>query len=106
MNALGSSASAVVNDTSQTVETTSAALTTGANNVSFAGNSSNSSVDGSECSLWRSFESGSEHMLEEPLEWVGDLYDLRDSDETIPRYIRSLRHEDETLSDAAHRLSK
>ena len=61
--------------------------------------------DGSECSRWRAFESGSEHTLDEPLEWVGDLYDLRDSDETIPRYIRSLQQEGETLNQAAHRLS-
>ena len=47
----------------------------------------------------------SEHTLDEPLEWVGDLYDLRDSDETIPRYIRSLQQEGETLNEAAHRLS-
>ena len=62
--------------------------------------------DGSECSLWRAFESGSEHTLDEPLEWVGDLYDLRDSDETIARYIRSLQQEGETLNEVAHRLSK
>ncbi|MED5291053.1 MAG: CoA-binding protein, partial [Candidatus Thermoplasmatota archaeon] len=61
--------------------------------------------DGSECSRWRAFESGSEHMLDEPLEWVGDLYDLRDSDETIPHYIRSLQQEGETLNETAHRLS-
>ena len=61
--------------------------------------------DGSECSIWRAFESGSEHSLDEPLEWVGDLYDLRDSDETIARYIRSLRQENETLEAAAYRLS-
>ncbi|CAI8347845.1 MAG: hypothetical protein CMA41_02880 [Euryarchaeota archaeon] len=62
--------------------------------------------DGSECSLWRAFEYESDHVLNEPLEWVGDLYDLRDSDETIARYIRSLCQEDETLEQAAHRLSK
>lgn len=61
--------------------------------------------DGSECSRWRAFESGSEHTLDEPLEWVGDLYDLRDSDEVIPRYIRSLQQEGETLNETAHRLS-
>ena len=61
--------------------------------------------DGSECSRWRAFEPGSEHTLDEPLEWVGDLYDLRDSDETIPRYIRSLQQEGETLNETAHRLS-
>ncbi len=62
--------------------------------------------DGSECSLWRAFESGLDHTRDEPLEWVGDLYDLEDSDETIARYVRSLRHENETLLDAAYRLSK
>ena len=62
--------------------------------------------DGSECSLWRAFEYESNHVLNEPLEWVGDLYDLRDSDETIARYIRSLCQDDETLEQAAHRLSK
>ena len=56
--------------------------------------------------LWRAFESGSEYTLDEPLEWVGDLYDLRDSDETIARYIRSLQKEGETLNEAALRLSK
>ena len=61
--------------------------------------------DGSECSRWRAFESGSEHTLDEPLESVGDLYDLRDSNETIPRYIRSLQQEGETLNETAHRLS-
>ena len=62
--------------------------------------------DGSECSLWRAFESGYDHARDEPLEWVGDLYDLEDSDETIARYVRSLRQENETLLDAAYRLSK
>ena len=62
--------------------------------------------DGSECSLWRAFESGLDHTRDEPLEWVGDLYDLEDSDETIARYVRSLRQENETLLDAAYRLSR
>ena len=62
--------------------------------------------DGSECSLWRAFESGLDHARDEPLEWVGDLYDLEDSNETIARYVRSLRQENETLLDAAYRLSK
>jgi predicted CoA-binding protein len=62
--------------------------------------------DGSECSLWRRFNSGASHTLDEPLEWVGDLYDLEGSDETIARYIRSLRQENETLEQAATRLSK
>ena len=62
--------------------------------------------DGSECSLWRRFDFGSEHTLNEPLEWVGDLYDLERSDETIARYIRSLCQEGELLEQAATRLSK
>ena len=62
--------------------------------------------DGSECSLWRRFDFGSKHTLNEPLEWVGDLYDLERSDETIARYIRSLCQEGELLEQAATRLSK
>jgi predicted CoA-binding protein len=62
--------------------------------------------DGSECSLWRRFDFGHEHTLDEPLEWVGDLYDLERSDETIARYIRSLCQEGELLEQAATRLSK
>lgn len=62
--------------------------------------------DGSECSLWRRFDFGSEHTLNEPLEWVGDLYDLERSNETIARYIRSLCQEGELLEQAATRLSK
>jgi len=61
--------------------------------------------DGSECSLWRAFASGTEHTLDEPLEWVGDLYDLQGSDETIARYIRSLCRDGESLNEAAHRLA-
>ena len=61
--------------------------------------------DGSECSLWRAFSSGTDHTLDEPLEWVGDLYDLQGSDETIARYIRSLRRDGESLNEAAHRLA-
>ena len=68
--------------------------------------SPNDAQDGSECSLWRAFESGEKHSLDEPWEWVGDLYDLRDSDETIARYIRLLQQEGETLNEAAYRLSK
>ena len=57
-------------------------------------------------SVKKHLEFGSEHTHDEPLEWVGDLYDLRDSEETIARYIRSLQKEGETLNEAAHRLSK
>ena len=63
------------------------------------------SLDGSACSIWRTFEFGEEHTLTEPLEWVGDSIDLSRSNETIPRYIRSLKGNDESLEQAALRLA-
>jgi len=63
------------------------------------------SLDGSECSIWRTFDFGTQHSLTEPLEWVGDHHDLSRSNETIPRYIRSLTGVDESLEDAAVRLA-
>lgn len=63
------------------------------------------SLDGSECSIWRTFDFGTQHSLTEPLEWVGDHLDLSRSNETIPRYIRSLTGVDESLEDAAIRLA-
>jgi len=63
------------------------------------------SLDGSECSIWRTFDFGTQHSLTEPLEWVGDHLDLSRSSETIPRYIRSLTGVDESLEDAAVRLA-
>ena len=63
------------------------------------------SLDGSECSIWRTFECGSEHVLTEPLEWIGDHLELSGSNETIPRYIRSLKGTDESLEEAANRLA-
>ena len=63
------------------------------------------SVDGSECSVWNYFSSGIDYICKNPLEWVGDLLDLELSEETIPRYIRSLVKDGETLEDAAKRLS-
>ena len=63
------------------------------------------SLDGSECSIWRTFEFGTKHVLTEPLEWVGDYMDLSRSNETIPRYIRSLKGDEESLEQAALRLA-
>ena len=63
------------------------------------------SLDGSECSIWRTFEFGTRHVLTEPLEWVGDYMDLSRSNETIPRYIRSLKGDEESLEQAALRLA-
>lgn len=63
------------------------------------------STDGDECSVWRYFTPGSEYMLGEPLEWVGDLMDLEISNEQIPRYVRSLAEEGESLMETAQRLA-
>ena len=63
------------------------------------------STEGNECSVWRFFTPGSENLLQEPLEWVGDIMDLQTSNEQIPRYVRSLRQEGETLAETAHRLA-
>ena len=63
------------------------------------------STDGDGCSVWRYFTAGSDFLLEEPLEWVGDVMDLQTSDEQIPRYVRSLMEEGETLEDTAQRLA-
>ena len=63
------------------------------------------SVDGSNCSNWHHFSAGSDHVRNAPLEWVGDILDLQDGNEIIPRYIRSLVNEGETLEEASIRLS-
>ena len=63
------------------------------------------SLDGSECSVWRTFDFGTEHERSEPLEWVGDYIDLSQSNETIPRYIRSLAEPGELLEQTASRLA-
>ena len=63
------------------------------------------SLDGDECSVWRHYPPGADHILDAPLEWVGDLLDIETSSEPIPRYIRSLRQGAETLEQTAIRLS-
>jgi predicted CoA-binding protein len=63
------------------------------------------STDGDGCSVWRYFIAGADFLLEEPLEWVGDVMDLQTSNEQIPRYVRSLIEEGETLEDTAQRLA-
>lgn len=65
-----------------------------------------SDEDGSGCSVWQSYDplaEGAEFATE--LEWAGDLKDLKDSEHTIARYIRSLAKPDETLLQTAIRLS-
>jgi len=65
------------------------------------------SEDGDGCSVW-SVHSSNSASLSRPtqaLEWVGSLDDLAQSNHTIPRYIRSLKNNDETLRALAIRLS-
>ena len=66
------------------------------------------SEDGDGCSVWTT-HSSFDAQLSPPthgLEWIGSLDDLTSSNHTIPRYIRSLRNEGETLSELAQRLTK
>ena len=65
------------------------------------------SKDGDGCSVW-SVHSSDNNELETPsteLEWVGSMNDLESSKHTIPRYIRSLKQESETLPELANRLA-
>lgn len=58
------------------------------------------------CSIWTVFKGTETNIVcHEELEWTGDLWDLRDSQHIIPRYIRSMKKQDETLQDLALRLS-
>ena len=63
------------------------------------------SLDGDECSVWHHYPPGADHILDAPLEWVGDLLDLETSSEPIPRYIRSLGQGTENIEQTAIRLS-
>ena len=66
------------------------------------------SEDGDGCSVWTTHSSHDAHLSRPThgLEWIGSLDDLTCSNHTIPRYIRSLRNESETLSELAQRLTK
>ena len=65
------------------------------------------SEDGDGCSVWsvQSSESAEFGPPATELEWVGSLDDLKSSKHTIPRYIRSLQQESETLLQLANRLA-
>ena len=65
------------------------------------------SEDGDGCSVWtvHSSDSGTEIRITSELEWVGSLDDLSKSEHTIPRYIRSLKQNNESLLDLANRLA-
>ena len=65
------------------------------------------SEDGDGCSVW-SVHSSDNAELDTPsteLEWIGSMDDLESSKHTIPRYIRSLKQESETLLELANRLA-
>ena len=65
------------------------------------------SKDGDGCSVW-SVHSSESTYLDTPsteLEWVGSIDDLKSSNHTIPRYIRSLKQDCETLQQLANRLA-
>ena len=65
-----------------------------------------SSEDGDGCSVWSVHDTSSETeiIISTPLEWVGSLDELKNSQHTIPRYIRSLKKESESLIETAMRL--
>ena len=65
------------------------------------------SEDGDGCSVWsvHSSESANITVPKTELEWVGSMNDLQFSQHTIPRYIRSLKKESESLLVLANRLA-
>ena len=65
------------------------------------------SEDGDGCSVWtvHSSDSEGEVRITSELEWVGSLDDLSKSEHTIPRYIRSLKQNNESLLELANRLA-
>ncbi len=65
------------------------------------------SEDGDGCSIWSVHSSDTANLGRplEALEWVGSLEDLANSQATIPRYIRSLKQENESLLAHANKLA-
>jgi predicted CoA-binding protein len=66
------------------------------------------SEDGDGCSVW-TMHSSHDADLSPPtyaLEWIGSIEELERSNHTIPRYIRSLQTEDESLISLAARLTQ
>jgi len=64
------------------------------------------SEDGSGCSVW-TVESATDSKIAPmtALEWCGDFQDLKQSNHTVARYIRSLAEPNEPIEALAHRLS-
>jgi len=65
------------------------------------------SEDGDGCSIWSVHSSDTANLGRplEALEWVGSLSDLASSQATIPKYIRSLKQENESLLELANKLA-
>ena len=64
------------------------------------------SLDDDGCSIWEVFDGKTNVNLPKgELEWAGDILDLEMSQHIIPRYIRSMQTEQETLHELALRLS-
>ena len=65
------------------------------------------SEDGDGCSVWsvHSTDSADLSRPSKALEWVGSLEELEISETTIPKYIRSLQKENESLLTLATRLA-
>ena len=65
------------------------------------------SEDGDGCSIWSVHSTDTANLGRplEALEWVGSLDDLAVSQTIIPKYIRSLKQEQESLLALATRLS-
>ena len=62
--------------------------------------------DAAGCSIWEVFDGNTEvDQQNGDLEWVGDILDLEYSKHIIPRYIRSMLKQSETLHELALRLS-
>ena len=63
-------------------------------------------TDDSGCSIWSVHEVHDDSKLPlTELEWIGDLIDLQLSNHIIPRYIRDLKKNNETIEDCARRLA-
>ena len=65
------------------------------------------SLEGDGCSIWSVYSTDSAELEspKEALEWVGTIDELSKSKATIPKYIRSLRQDDESLLSLATRLA-
>ena len=62
--------------------------------------------DNSGCSIWSYHKPGEESDLPiSKVEWVGDLLDLTKSSHVIPKYVRRLVKENESLEECGYRLS-